>query len=100
MTIASLRSRGCDQAHAVFEAKGPGALEAATAHAAAAIAARHGHGEVSARIQAHVITAAAQAPAGACQFTRVQVWPPQNMPPKAQPCTRSALVPISAIVES
>lgn len=34
------------------------------------------------------------------QFTRVQVWPPQNMPPKAQPCTRSRSVPFIAIVES
>jgi len=36
----------------------------------------------------------------ACQSTRVQVWPPQNMPPKAQPCTRNVAEPISAIVES
>jgi hypothetical protein len=35
-----------------------------------------------------------------CQSTRVQVWPPQNMPPKAQPCTRSVPAPFSAIVES
>ena len=34
------------------------------------------------------------------QFTRVQVWPPQNMPPKAQPCTRRRSVPFIAIVES
>ena len=34
------------------------------------------------------------------QFTRVQVWPPQNMPPNAQPCTRSVSGPFSAIVES
>ncbi|MGY4359467.1 hypothetical protein ACVWZR_008607 [Bradyrhizobium sp. i1.3.1] len=34
------------------------------------------------------------------QFTRVQVWPPQNMPPKAQPCTRRRSVPLIAIVES
>ena len=37
---------------------------------------------------------------GVAQFTRVQVWPPQNMPPKAQPCTRSRSVPFIAIVES
>jgi len=37
---------------------------------------------------------------GRDQFTRVQVWPPQNMPPKAQPCTRSVSEPFSAIVES
>jgi len=36
----------------------------------------------------------------ACQLTRFQVWPPQNMPPKAQPCTRSAFGPFIAIVES
>ncbi|TWA98523.1 hypothetical protein FBZ96_105200 [Bradyrhizobium stylosanthis] len=35
-----------------------------------------------------------------CQLTRFQVWPPQNMPPKAQPCTRSAFGPFIAIVES
>ena len=34
------------------------------------------------------------------QLTRFQVWPPQNMPPKAQPWTRSAFVPFIAIVES
>jgi hypothetical protein len=34
------------------------------------------------------------------QLTRFQVWPPQNMPPKAQPCTRSVAVPFIAIVES
>jgi hypothetical protein len=34
------------------------------------------------------------------QLTRVQVWPPQNMPPKAQPWTRRLSVPFSAIVES
>ena len=34
-----------------------------------------------------------------CQSTRVQVWPPQNIPPKAQPCTRSVVEPISTIVE-
>jgi len=37
-------------------------------------------------------------PAG--QFARVQVWPPQNTPPKAQPCTRKVSEPFSAIVES
>jgi len=37
---------------------------------------------------------------GRYQLTRFQVWPPQNMPPKAQPWTRSALVPFIAIVES
>ena len=36
----------------------------------------------------------------ACQLTRFQVWPLQNMPPKAQPCTRSAFGPFIAIVES
>ncbi|MFK4518420.1 hypothetical protein ABIF20_005785 [Bradyrhizobium japonicum] len=35
-----------------------------------------------------------------CQLTRFQVWPPQNMPPKAQPCTRIAFGPFIAIVES
>jgi len=34
------------------------------------------------------------------QLTRFQVWPPQNMPPKAQPCTRIAFGPFIAIVES
>jgi len=34
------------------------------------------------------------------QPTRFQVWPPQNMPPKAQPCTRIAFGPFIAIVES
>ena len=38
--------------------------------------------------------------AAIAQFTRVQVWPPQNMPPKAQPCTRRVSVPFMAIVES
>jgi ubiquinone/menaquinone biosynthesis C-methylase UbiE len=42
-----------------IEAKGPGQLEAATDYAAAAIADRHGSGEVAAKIQAHVIVAAA-----------------------------------------
>ena len=37
---------------------------------------------------------------GVVQLTRFQVWPPQNMPPKAQPCTRSEFVPFIAIVES
>lgn len=40
-----------------IEARGAGKLEAATDHAAAAIARRHGNGEVAAKIQAHVITA-------------------------------------------
>jgi len=34
------------------------------------------------------------------QLTRFQVWPPQNMPPKAQPCTRIAFGPFIAMVES
>ena len=34
------------------------------------------------------------------QLTRFQVWPPQNIPPKAQPCTRIAFGPFMAIVES
>jgi ubiquinone/menaquinone biosynthesis C-methylase UbiE len=42
-----------------IEAKDANALEAATDHAAKAIAMRHGTGEVSAKIQAHVITAVA-----------------------------------------
>ena len=42
-----------------IEAKGPSALEAVTNHAAQWIALRHGSGEVSAKIQAHVITAVA-----------------------------------------
>ncbi len=40
-----------------IEARRPDALEAATAHAAKVIAARHGDGEVVAKIQAHVIEA-------------------------------------------
>lgn len=40
-----------------IEARDGGALDAATERAAAAIAARHGDGEVRGRIQAHVITA-------------------------------------------
>jgi len=42
-----------------IEARDPGGLEAATNHAAAAIAARHGSGEVAAKIQAHIIEAVA-----------------------------------------
>ncbi|MER8630217.1 class I SAM-dependent methyltransferase [Mesorhizobium opportunistum] len=42
-----------------IEARDPGKLEAATDHAAAAIAERHGSGEVAAKIQAHVIMAVA-----------------------------------------
>jgi ubiquinone/menaquinone biosynthesis C-methylase UbiE len=42
-----------------IEARDPGGLEAATDHAAAAIAARHGSGALAAKIQAHVIMAAA-----------------------------------------
>ncbi len=42
-----------------IEARAPGRLSAATDHAAAAIAARHGSGEVAAKIQAHVIVAVA-----------------------------------------
>jgi ubiquinone/menaquinone biosynthesis C-methylase UbiE len=42
-----------------IEARKPGSLEAATDQATSAIAARHGSGEVAAKIQAHVITAAA-----------------------------------------
>ncbi|MGY3235281.1 hypothetical protein ACVWZ4_004157 [Bradyrhizobium sp. USDA 4472] len=34
------------------------------------------------------------------QLTRFQVWPPQNIPPNAQPCTRIAFGPFMAIVES
>lgn len=41
-----------------IEARDAGKLEAATDHAAAAIADRHGSGEVAAKIQAHVISAA------------------------------------------
>ena len=41
-----------------IEAREAGKLEAATDYAAAAIAARHGDGEVAAKIQAHVIVAA------------------------------------------
>jgi hypothetical protein len=37
---------------------------------------------------------------GENQLTRFQVWPPQNIPPKAQPWTLSELGPFSAIVES
>ena len=42
-----------------IEARDPRKLEAATEHAAAAIARRHGSGEVAAKIQAHVIVAVA-----------------------------------------
>ena len=42
-----------------IEARGPDKLEAATDHAAAAIADKHGSGEVAAKIQAHVILARA-----------------------------------------
>ena len=42
-----------------IEARGAGKLEAATDCAASAIAARHGSGEVAAKIQAHVIVAVA-----------------------------------------
>jgi ubiquinone/menaquinone biosynthesis C-methylase UbiE len=42
-----------------IEARGPDRLEAATDHAAAAIADKHGSGEVAAKIQAHVILARA-----------------------------------------
>jgi ubiquinone/menaquinone biosynthesis C-methylase UbiE len=40
-----------------IEAREPGKLEAATDHAAAALADRHGSGAVAAKIQAHIITA-------------------------------------------
>ena len=40
-----------------IEARGPDKLEAATDHAASAIADRHGQGEIAAKIQAHVIMA-------------------------------------------
>ncbi len=40
-----------------IEARDADKLEAATDHAASAIASRHGSGEVAAKIQAHVITA-------------------------------------------
>ena len=42
-----------------IEARAAGKLEAATDHAASAIAARHGQGPIAAKIQAHIITAAA-----------------------------------------
>jgi hypothetical protein len=42
-----------------IEAREPGKLEAATDYAAAAIADRHGSGAVAAKIQAHIIVAAA-----------------------------------------
>jgi SAM-dependent methyltransferase len=42
-----------------IEARDAARLGAATDHAASAIAARHGNGEVTAKIQAHVITATA-----------------------------------------
>ena len=42
-----------------IEARDAGKLQAATQHAASAIAARHGSGAVAAKIQAHVITATA-----------------------------------------
>jgi hypothetical protein len=34
------------------------------------------------------------------QLTRFQVWPPQNIPPKAQPWTFRVFGPFIAIVES
>jgi ubiquinone/menaquinone biosynthesis C-methylase UbiE len=40
-----------------IEARDPQKLEAATDYAAAALAERHGHGEVAAKIQAHIIVA-------------------------------------------
>jgi hypothetical protein len=40
-----------------IEARAPGKLNAATEHAAAAIANKHGSGAVSAKIQAHVVLA-------------------------------------------
>ena len=40
-----------------IEARDPAKLEAATDYAAAALAERHGHGEVAAKIQAHIIVA-------------------------------------------
>ena len=40
-----------------IEARDAGSLEAATGHAAFAIARKHGNGEVAAKIQAHVIMA-------------------------------------------
>lgn len=43
-----------------IEARDAGKLEAATDHAAAVIASRHGNGEVAAKIQAHVIMAMVQ----------------------------------------
>ena len=42
-----------------IEARGAEKLEAATDHAAAAIARKHGSGEVAAKIQAHVVLARA-----------------------------------------
>ena len=42
-----------------IEARGADKLEAATEHAASAIARKHGNGEVAAKIQAHVILARA-----------------------------------------
>jgi hypothetical protein len=42
-----------------IESRDAGKLEAATAHATSVIAARHGNGEVAAKIQAHVIVASA-----------------------------------------
>lgn len=42
-----------------IEARGADKLEAATEHAASALARKHGNGEVAARIQAHVIMARA-----------------------------------------
>lgn len=42
-----------------IEARGPDKLEAATEHAASAIARKHGTGEVAAKIQAHIVLARA-----------------------------------------
>lgn len=42
-----------------IEARGPGRLEAVTDHVTAAIASRHGHDEIAAKIQAHLIVAVA-----------------------------------------
>ena len=43
---------------------------------------------------------ASSGPWDAAQFTRVQVCPPQNMPPNAQPWTRNVSGPFIAIMES
>jgi hypothetical protein len=47
-----------------------------------------------------ILRDARKARSSCCQLTRFQVWPPQNMPPNAQPCTRRVFGPFIAMLES